>query len=229
MVVLDTDHLTLLERQDSSVSRRLRARLSHVDVGFRATTIVTYEGQTRGWMAYMARARSIAQETEAYARLKTHLLSFRNILVLDFDEGAAVEYQRLRRLRVRIGTMDLKIAAIVIANDATLLSRNSSDFPQSPGSKARGLDSRGRNLINSPRPHLQAAKFPAPVPRAAPSGKAPAEPGRPNGSPEASPFQDDSASFQVGVVPSEPLNFGFVRAGSARKTKLRNFSKTPDI
>jgi tRNA(fMet)-specific endonuclease VapC len=86
-------------------------------------------------MAYMARARSIAQETEAYARLKTHLLSFRNILVLDFDEGAAVEYQRLRRLRVRIGTMDLKIAAIVIANDATLLSRNSSDFRKVPGLK----------------------------------------------------------------------------------------------
>ena len=47
MVVLDTDHLTLLERQDSSVSRRLRARLSNVDVGLKATTTVTYEEQTR--------------------------------------------------------------------------------------------------------------------------------------------------------------------------------------
>ena len=37
--------------------------------------------------------------------------------------------------RVRIGTMDLKIAAIVLAHDATLLSRNLSDFRKVPGLK----------------------------------------------------------------------------------------------
>jgi tRNA(fMet)-specific endonuclease VapC len=41
-------------------------------------------------------------------------------------------FQRLRRSRLRIGTMDLKIAAIVLARDATLLSRNLSDFSQIP-------------------------------------------------------------------------------------------------
>ena len=66
---------------------------------------------------------------------RRHLHSFRNILVLDFDERAGVEYQRLRRSRVRIGTMDLKIAAIVLAHDATLLSKNLSDFRKVPGLK----------------------------------------------------------------------------------------------
>ncbi len=83
-------------------------------------------------MAYMARTKTVAQEIEAYARPKAHLRNFRNVLVLDFDERAGVEYQRLRRLRIRIGTMDLKISAIVFTHDATLLSENLSDFRKVP-------------------------------------------------------------------------------------------------
>jgi tRNA(fMet)-specific endonuclease VapC len=132
VVVLDTDHLSLLEGRASTSSNHLRIRLAKVDAELRATTIITYEEQTRGWMAYVARARSVAQEIEAYAKLKTHLQTFRNILVLDFDEEAAIAYQTLRRLRIRIGTMDLKIAAIVIAQNGTLLSRNLSDFRKVP-------------------------------------------------------------------------------------------------
>jgi tRNA(fMet)-specific endonuclease VapC len=86
-------------------------------------------------MAYMARAKTVAQEIDAYARLKTHIQSFRYILVLDFDEGAGVKYRELTRSRIRIGTMDLKIAAIVLARNATLLTRNLSDFRKVPGLK----------------------------------------------------------------------------------------------
>ncbi len=84
-------------------------------------------------MAYMARAKTLAQEIHAYSRLKIHIQSFRHIVVLDFDEGAAVKYRELSRSRLRIGTMDLKIAAIVVARDAILLSRNLSDFRKVPG------------------------------------------------------------------------------------------------
>jgi tRNA(fMet)-specific endonuclease VapC len=106
---------------------------------------VTYEEQSRGWLAYIARARTLAQEVEAYTRLKQHLQSFRHILVLDFDRLAATKYQELRRLRTRIGTMDLKIAAIVLAQDATLLSRNLSDFRRIPGLKVEDWTVGGEN------------------------------------------------------------------------------------
>jgi tRNA(fMet)-specific endonuclease VapC len=135
MVVLDTDHLTLAERRESAASQILQARLDRLDTGSRATTIVTYEEQTRGWMAYAARAKTVAHEIQAYAKLKTHLLSFRNIVVLDFDERAGIEYQRLRQSRIRVGAMDLKIAAIVLAHGATLLSKNLVDFRKVPGLK----------------------------------------------------------------------------------------------
>jgi tRNA(fMet)-specific endonuclease VapC len=39
----------------------------------------------------------------------------------------------LRRKGIRIGTMDLRIASITLAHDATLLTRNSVDFARVPG------------------------------------------------------------------------------------------------
>jgi tRNA(fMet)-specific endonuclease VapC len=84
-------------------------------------------------MAYLARTRSVAHQVEAYRRLLQHLDNYRRIPVLPFDEAAAVAFQQLRRARLRIGTMDLKIAAIAVSRDATLLSRNLADFRQVPG------------------------------------------------------------------------------------------------
>jgi tRNA(fMet)-specific endonuclease VapC len=89
----------------------------------------------RGWMGYIAAARSLVKQVEAYRRLRSHLENYRQVPVLDFDEAAAGVYEELRRARIRIGTMDLKIAAIVISLDATLLSRNKRDFAKVPGLK----------------------------------------------------------------------------------------------
>jgi len=134
MLVLDTDHMSLLEWGSDSAAR-LRERLADCDESGVATTIVNYEEQMRGWMAYIAGARSLADQVEAYRRLRSHLDNYRQIPVLDFDREAADVYQQLRRSRIRIGTMDLKIAAIVIALDATLLTRNRRDFEKVPGLK----------------------------------------------------------------------------------------------
>lgn len=136
MVVLDTDLLTLLERTDSPEAQRLEARLDRLAEDAVATTIVNYEEQTRGWFAYTAKARTVAQQIDAYRKLSTHLEVFRSIRVLPFDERSATEFQRLTRSRLRVGTMDLKIAAIVLAHDATLLTRNLKDFNKVPGLKA---------------------------------------------------------------------------------------------
>ena len=122
-------------KTDVSGKQNIEIRLENLESSLISTTIITYEEQTRGWMAYASRAKSVAEEVIAYARLKTHLHTFRSIHILDFDERAATEYQRLRRQRVRIGAMDLKIAAIVLTRGATLLSRNLGDFRKVPGLK----------------------------------------------------------------------------------------------
>ena len=56
--------------------------------------------------------------------------------MLDFDERAAVEFQRLYAMRLRVGTLDLRIAAIVLARGARLLTRNLADFRRVPGLNA---------------------------------------------------------------------------------------------
>lgn len=135
MIVLDTDHLTFLERREGGPSHRLRARLDKLPLDDVATTIVNYGEQTRGWMSELARSRSQAQQIAAYRRLSDQLRNYCRLHVLDFGDEAAVELQRLRSQRIRIGTMDLKIAAVVLAHDATLLSRNLVDFRRVPGLK----------------------------------------------------------------------------------------------
>jgi tRNA(fMet)-specific endonuclease VapC len=56
------------------------------------------------------------------------LIRYQKFTVLPFDEHAADEFNRLQKQRLRIGTMDLKIAAIALAHNATLLTRNRKDF-----------------------------------------------------------------------------------------------------
>lgn len=136
MLVLDTDHMSVLEWGGDQAAT-LRQRLSAYAAYDVATTVISYEEQVRGWMAYLARARNVVQEVEAYRRLRRHLDNYRDIVVLDFDEHAAAEFQRLRRSRIRVGTMDLRIAAIVLSRKATLLSRNLGDFRKIPGLEVR--------------------------------------------------------------------------------------------
>jgi tRNA(fMet)-specific endonuclease VapC len=127
VLVLDTDHLSVLEHK-SPAADRLRNRLNNATGEQVFATIISFEEQMRGWMAYLAQCRSVKTQIEAYSRLLSHVNNYRTIELLGFDEQAAIEYQRLRKSISRLGAMDLKIAAIVVRNDATLLSRNLSDF-----------------------------------------------------------------------------------------------------
>jgi tRNA(fMet)-specific endonuclease VapC len=138
MLVLDTDHMTLVEwAGNSPEANHLFARLDQAGTEEVVTTIISFEEQTRGWLAYAAKARTVAQQIEAYRKLNRHLDAYRPMRVLDFDDQAAAKFQHLLQAHLRIGTMDLKIAAIVLAQDATLLSRNLSDFGKVPGLKVK--------------------------------------------------------------------------------------------
>jgi len=129
--------MSLLERADSREAHQIRNRLGHLlpSSGEVVTTIVTFEEEVRGWMARLARSNSLSWQVENYQRLNRLLDNYRNIIVLEFDEKAALQFQTLFKTRIRVGTMDLKIAAIALAHDATLLSRNIRDFGKVPGLK----------------------------------------------------------------------------------------------
>jgi tRNA(fMet)-specific endonuclease VapC len=125
MIVLDTDHITLLSRDTNPIGQRLGERLIRIRPEERATTIVTFEEQSRGWLAVLSKTQSVARLIEGYRHLSEHLENYRSIRVLEY----------LKKSRIRIGTMDLRIASIVLSRGATLLSRNLGDFRKVPNLK----------------------------------------------------------------------------------------------
>jgi tRNA(fMet)-specific endonuclease VapC len=139
VIILDTDLFTLGQRPGNSPEAlRLRARIAQIPPEEQlATTIITYEEQTRGWFAFLAKARNVAEQVYAYHRLYQHLDCFRGIYVVEFTRDAAAEFAGLRAMRLRVGTLDLKIAAIALANGATLVTRNLRDFAKVPGLDAQ--------------------------------------------------------------------------------------------
>jgi tRNA(fMet)-specific endonuclease VapC len=133
MHILDTDHLTLLEWGSGVAGQRIHERILALPKDEVVTSIISFEEQTRGWLEYRAKARTVAQQINAYRKLKRHLDIYLKIPVIEFDDLAGVEFERLSRLRLRVGSMDLRIAAIALAHDAPVLTRNRKDFEKVPG------------------------------------------------------------------------------------------------
>jgi tRNA(fMet)-specific endonuclease VapC len=131
-LVLDTDVLTIIQRGAGGAYEALNRRILASGEPV-AVTIISIEEQMRGWLAFVARAKTREQQVLAYARLHTLVEVSGRRRILDFDAPASIAYEGLTRARLRVGTMDLKIAAITLANDATLLSRNLTDFRKVPG------------------------------------------------------------------------------------------------
>ena len=135
MIVLDTDHLTLLKYPENDRYPRLVSRMNLSDDQDFGISIVTVEEQFRGWMAAIARERKVRQQVHGYLELRGLFTFLSGWSLVPFTEQAADEFERLRRSKVRIGTMDLKIAATVLVNNALLLTANRKDFEQVPGLK----------------------------------------------------------------------------------------------
>lgn len=131
MLVLDTNHVREFAA-GSEAGARLRDRIG-LGSEETATTIVCAEETLRGWLAELHRLSNPHQQIAAYRKLHDRIEFFAAWLVLPWDSDAADRFIRLRRDGVRIGTMDLKIACITLAHDATLLTRNTGDFAKVPG------------------------------------------------------------------------------------------------
>jgi tRNA(fMet)-specific endonuclease VapC len=132
MIILDTDHMSLLQRGNAE-GQRIRLRLLAVPRDDVAATIISYEEQMRGWLARIGRFTTLERQVSDYGEVKKMLRNYCSIAVIDFGNEASAEFQRLLTSKIRVGTMDLKIAAIVIANGATLLTRNRIHFDKVPG------------------------------------------------------------------------------------------------
>lgn len=133
MILLDTDHLTILAFTRSERYDLLTARMDASEDKVFVVSVVNAEEQLRGWLAEINRQKTPQKQIPAYERLQSILTFLRPFTLLAFDEPAATEFERLRKAKIRIGSSDLKIACIALIHNVLLLSANLRDFRQMPG------------------------------------------------------------------------------------------------
>jgi tRNA(fMet)-specific endonuclease VapC len=105
-----------------------------------AITIVTFEEQMYGRLNRIRRATSGDEVISAYASLRKTINYLTDFELLDFDRDAQNYYMEFLRQKIRVGTQDLPIAAILfegfanaLAKSGILLTRNRRDFERIPG------------------------------------------------------------------------------------------------
>lgn len=130
--VLDSNHLRELVSRTSALGGRLRDRIKAARAEVFAG-IVVVEEVLRGWMALLKRRAPGPAQVDVYGRMQESLEAAVKLGILPFDNDAAVIFAGLRRAFPQDAQMDLKIAAICLAHDMTLLTRNVADFAGIPG------------------------------------------------------------------------------------------------
>jgi len=135
LYVLDTDHVSLFQRDHPRVVARIREKSPEQ----LAVAVITIEEQLRGRLAQIKRASQKSSSPEAlikaFQELKETVRYFSSVYVLDFNAAAVAQFGHFHQQKIRIGVQDLRIAAIVLATDSILVTRNRRDFERIPGLK----------------------------------------------------------------------------------------------
>jgi len=122
--IFDTDPATLFQQGHPQIVQRV----SEVNPKDIAITSVTFEEQMYGRLNRIRRATSGDEIISAYASLRKTINYLTDFELLDFDRDAENYYREFLRQKIRVGTEDLRIAAIALSKSGILLTRNRRDF-----------------------------------------------------------------------------------------------------
>ncbi len=128
MILLDTDHVTILGYPESERCKRLSQRLESAGDEIVSVSCVTVEEQMRGWLAAIAKERQPRRQVAPYREF-TELWAFFPILPFTDVDATRVESWG----SIHVGNMDKKIAATAITTNSLLLTANRRDYSLIPG------------------------------------------------------------------------------------------------
>ena len=127
--ILDSDTLTLYRQARRQLVVRVSAQPSHLIV----TTVITVEEQLTGWQALLRQSKGDAYLAFTYQRLTDSVRSLSGFHIITFSEATIARYNTLLAMKLNVGKMDLRIAAIALEEGATVVTRNLRDFERVPG------------------------------------------------------------------------------------------------
>jgi tRNA(fMet)-specific endonuclease VapC len=132
--LLDTDHVSLLLERHPQISRQVASVGAEVVI-----SIVTVQELFNGWVVRINSARDVEDVVRLYGKLSRTVALSGRVRVLDFDKKAGETFVRLLKENPTLSKQrlhkDIRIAAIALVNDATVVTRNYRDFSQVPGLK----------------------------------------------------------------------------------------------
>ena len=125
---LDTDTVSLAEREHPTVLRRL---LEH-DSSEIVTTVITVHEQITGRFNAIQKANTPQALAAAYQQFADTFTHLRELPIVGFSHAAILRFENLLKLKLNVGKNDLRIAAIVLEADGILVTRNKRDFERVP-------------------------------------------------------------------------------------------------
>ena len=129
--ILDTDIFSLYIRSHKDI----HAKANQYKYGQLALTIINVDETWTGWKLFLNKARSDEERAKAYDRLTESQLQLIRWPMVSYSFDAIQLTAELRKQKLNIGANDLKIAAIALTLNATVVTRNLRDFQRVPNLK----------------------------------------------------------------------------------------------
>jgi len=129
--ILDSDHLSLHQRGHETLKNHL-LKVSPEQI---AITVISVEELIRGRFLQIHRANKPNERIKAYYWLSKTFNFLKDFKIIEYDSQAEFHFQTLLTQKLRVGTQDLKIAAIALSQNAIVVTHNRRDFGRIPSLK----------------------------------------------------------------------------------------------
>lgn len=130
LYLLDTDTLSLVRYNNTTVTAAIAtARLAGHTVGLAGVSV---EEQMRGWLAAIQAAKTPTRLAQASRSLAEAVPLWARFPIFPMTEPAIDRFEQLVKLKLNVGRMDLRIAAIALEAAATVVTHNLRDFQRVP-------------------------------------------------------------------------------------------------
>lgn len=127
--VIDTDTVSLFEGGHPVVTSRVYA----TPLERRTIAVITVRERLDGWYALFGRIKTPEEEAALYERLARTIKTCTVMSIAPYDVAAIARFKQLQEMKLNVGLMDLRIAAVASEQGAILVTVNVRDFSRVPG------------------------------------------------------------------------------------------------